>query len=70
MALRMAVQYAYRVKENTSIACIVYGEVNRAAGTTRIYDETALVQLDEIVRLLAERGVSDPGSVIGNLVQL
>lgn len=70
VALRMAVQYAYRVKRNTSISCIVYGEVNRAAGTTRLYDETALVQLDEIVRVLADGGVQDPGAVIDSLLKL
>ena len=70
IALRMAVQYAYRVKRNTAISCIVYGEVNRAAGTTRIYDETALVQLDEIVRMLADRGVADPGAAIDILLRM
>ena len=70
VALRMAVQYAYRVKRNTAISCIVYGEVDRAAGKTRIYDETALVQLDEIVRLLADRGVQDPRSALDSLLKL
>lgn len=70
IALRMAVQYAYRVKRNTVISCIVYGEVDRAGGKTRIYDETALVQVDELVRMLADRGVQDPRSVIDSMLRL
>lgn len=75
MAVRMAVQYAYRVKRNTSITCIVYGQIDRPsrdASTWRayVYDETALVRLDEIVRVLADRGVGDPGAVIQRVLSL
>lgn len=75
MAVRMAVQYAYRVKRNTSITCIVYGQIDRPSrdmSTWRayVYDETALVRLDEIVRVLADRGVADPGAVIQRVLAL
>lgn len=72
MALLMAVRYAYRVKKNTSLGCIVYGQVDRSVQPERpyVYDETALVQMDEIVRLLAERGVTNPKAVIDSLLQL
>ena len=75
MAMRMAVQYAYRVKRNTSISCIVYGGIDRPShdpSTWRgyVYDETALVRLDEIVRVLADRGVADPGTVIQRVLSL
>ena len=75
MAVRMAVQYAYRVKQNTSITCIVYGQIDRPErdpSTWRafVYDETALVRLDEIVRVLADRGVADPGAVIQRVLDL
>lgn len=75
MAVRMAVQYAYRVKRNTSISCIVYGQIDRPSrdeSTWRayVYDETALVRLDEIVRVLADRGVADPGAVIQRVLSL
>jgi hypothetical protein len=33
-----------------------------------IFDITALVQLDEIVRVLAERRVKDPKAIIDRLV--
>ena len=73
-AVMMAVQYAYRVKKNASISCIVYGSVDRsrsgdpAAWTAAVYDETALVQLDEIVRLLAARGVENPRESIRRIL--
>lgn len=74
-ALMMAVQYAYRVKANTSITCIVYGQVNRpdregSTWTASVYDMTALVQLDEIVRVLADRGVENPKAVIDSILSL
>lgn len=75
IAVRMAVQYAYRVKKNTSISCIVYGQIDRP-GSDRstwcayVYDETALVQLDEVVRMLADRNVQDPKGTIDAILNL
>lgn len=72
-AMMMAVQYAYRVKRNTSISCVVYGEVKRQKDATDkayIYDMTALIQLDEIVRVLADRGVEDPKEFIDQILSL
>lgn len=62
MALLTAIRYAYRLKQNATVSCVVYGEVDRSDGDwkARIYDETAMVQLDEITRMLADRGVEDP----------
>ena len=75
MALMMAVQYAYRVKRNASISCIVYGQIDRPnkdpeTWTGHVYDMTALVQLDEIVRVLADRGVADPKATINRILSL
>lgn len=75
-AVMMAVQYAYRIKKNASIVCIVYGSIDRSRSgdpedwTGEVYDETALVQLDEIVRLLAEQKVSDPRNTIRQILAL
>lgn len=72
----MAVQYAYRIKTNTSIGCIVYGSIDRSQSnasdewTGAVYDETALIQLDEIVRLLAERRVANPRESIRQILAL
>lgn len=74
-AVQMAVQYAYRLKRNASISCIVYGEIVRPEAAPqswygRVYDMTALVRLDEVVRMLADRGVSDPKGAIDALLSL
>lgn len=74
-AVMMAVQYAYRVKKNTSISCIVYGEIarpdkNPESWYGRVYDETALIQMDEIVRMLADRGVTNPKQTIDQILSL
>lgn len=69
-AVQMALQYAYRVKNNASISCIVYGQINRSEGIASVYDMTALIQLDEIVRVLAERKVQDPKAVLDRILSL
>ena len=43
---------------------------DRSTWTGRVYDMTALVQLDEIVRMLADRGVEDPKAVIDSVLAL
>jgi hypothetical protein len=63
-AIMMAVQYAYRIKRNTSYSCAVYAQGGF------VYDETALLQMDEIVRVLAERGVDDPRGYIDRVLAL
>ena len=71
-AVQMAVQYAYRVKRNASISCIVYGSIDRSGETPApsVYDMTALVRLDELVRVLADRGVKDPKATIDHILSL
>lgn len=74
-ALMMAIQYAYRVKKNTTISCIVYGQIMRPGKDAhtwsgKVYDMTALVQMDEIVRVLADRGVENPKAVIDQILTL
>lgn len=70
IVLTMALQYAYRTKENVSIECVTYGQVShhKEPKEAKIFDVTALVQLDEIVRLMADGNVADPGSVIGRII--
>ena len=73
LALVMALQYAYRLKDDVSIDCVVYGQVDHSTEPpwpSRIYDVTSLVKLDEIIRLLADRGVPDPESVISEILAL
>ena len=69
MAMLMAIQYAYKVKLNTLIGCIVYGEIDRPSGNPSewkayIHDFTALVQMNELVNMLANNHVADPRKAI------
>jgi cystathionine beta-lyase/cystathionine gamma-synthase len=60
----MALNYAYRTKQNTSVECVVYGEKNHETREMQIYDTTALFYMDSIVNKLAEHGASDPEKAI------
>lgn len=62
LMLTMAMQYAYRIKKDVSIECVVYGQMDRSTqpATARIYDVTALTKLDEMVRVLADLRVAHP----------
>lgn len=70
----LAMQYAYRVKRNASMSCIVYGEVDRSGpkpwNTGKVYDMTALIQLDEVVHALAARNVADPRGALDTILSL
>lgn len=72
----MAAQYAYRVKENVSIECVLYGEVPRSSGKdnetlpARVYNMTGLIQIDEVVRILAERKVQNPKKILDQILAL
>ena len=70
IVLTMALQYAYRTLDNVSIEGVVYGQISHHKATldAKIYDVTALVQLDEIVRLLADRNIADPIGAISRIV--
>lgn len=72
-AVLLAVQYAYRVKQNASVSCIVYGDPDRSvypAVKGFVYDVTALTQLDEIVHRLAAQHVQDPKAVLETIFAL
>ena len=60
----MGIQYGYRTLKNVSIECLVYGEFDHSQKIMFIYDITALIQLDELVRVLADRRVKNPLKVI------
>ena len=67
----MAIQYGYRVLRNVSIGCLVYGELDHSKeeAPMTLFDITALIQLDEIVRVLAERKVRDPRAILERLIR-
>ncbi|MBP3267418.1 MAG: TM1812 family CRISPR-associated protein [Ruminococcus sp.] len=66
--LTMSVNYGYRVRKDVMVGCMVYGEKEHNTGLMKIYDITSLIFLDEIVRLMAEKGVGDPTDAIKMLM--
>ena len=74
MSLLTAIRYANRLLNNVRVGCIVYGEVDRKNSKdskdweARVYDESAILSLDEITSTLARRGVKDPKKVIKMII--
>lgn len=71
-AVQMALQYAYRIKDDVSIRCIVYGKVDHTGGVkiAKVYDMTALVLIDEITRILAEKKIANPKETLDRILTL
>lgn len=65
----MAFNYAYRIRKNVSIGCIVYGALNHNNKKMEIYDITSLLYIDEAVRLMAEQKIENPTEMIKNLLK-
>ncbi len=65
----MALNYAYRIRKNVSIGCIVYGAKDHNNGNMFIYDITSLLYIDEAVRLMAEQKVKNPTDIIKSLLK-
>lgn len=73
--INLAIQYAYRIKENVSIGCIVYGEIvwerkdNKSIPVaSNIYDMSTIIRLDEIVHILAEQRTGDAEEILKKLL--
>ena len=68
----MSIQYAYRVLNDTSIECLVYGDNNHDRQNPKyyIYDITSLIILDEIVRILADKKVKNPRAFIDTVIKM
>lgn len=66
--LTMSVNYGYRVRKDVMVGCMVYGAMDFVTGKMTIFDITSLTYLDEIVRLMAEKGVVDPTDAIKMLM--
>lgn len=72
LMLTMALQYGYRIKRDVSIECVVYGQMDwsQKEPPARIYDITALVKLDELVRVLADMRVAAPEKALRMVLDL
>jgi hypothetical protein len=63
----MALNYAYKLKKDVSVGCVVYGRFTHKDGgynTGIIYDTTALFYMDGIVNRLAEMKAPNPERAI------
>lgn len=67
--LNMSIIYGYRVNKNVSLGCIVYGKLDHVTNSGKLYDETSLNYMDEIVRIMAENKVKNPVDKIKNLLK-
>ncbi len=65
----MALNYAYRIRKNVSIGCIVYGAKDHNNGNMEVYDITSLLYIDEAVRLMAEQKIENPMEIIKNILK-
>ncbi len=76
--LTMALRYARLARRNTAIRCVVYGQTRfrrtedgkAEIESARIYDETPLLQVDDILRILAQSGVKDIRSSITSILNM
>lgn len=72
----MALKYAHGIRRNVSISCIVYGlkDYSVTPHHMRIFDVTALVQLDEIVHEIIHmnnnRQIAEPDQLITELLEM
>ncbi len=66
----MAIRYALRAKNDTMVRCVVYGQFDHDKNRAVIYDVTALVQMDDIVRSLADAGIKDIEGTIAKLLNI
>ena len=68
MAELMALRYARQLKRDTYVSCVAYGEFGWGGAPCRIYDQTALVHLDDIIRVLSQSGTPNPGDVLKSII--
>ncbi len=66
----MALRFARLAKKNTAIRCVAYGQLNHTTKEAKIYDVTALLQMDDILRILASSGTGDIRGSIHRILSL
>ena len=64
----MALRFARMIKKNVFIECVTYGTKIFQTGERRIYDVTALVQLDDIMRIVTLTGRKEPQKLLRKLI--
>lgn len=64
----MALRYARLFLKDVYIACVAYGGLDHITKKACIYDVTALVQMDDIIRMLAQGGANNPREAIRRIL--
>ena len=64
----MALRYARQIKKNVYIGCVVYGQVDWKMKTSKIFDLTALLHLDDIVHTVSEMQGINPEEVLKDII--
>lgn len=66
----LALNYGYRARQNVTIGCVTYGQFNHEHPEEKgkIYDITALLAVDEIVKNVADLGIENPGEYIHSIL--
>lgn len=64
----MALRYARQLKQDTYIACVVYGQFDHNLGKAMLYDVTALARLDDVMRVLIDTKMPDPQKMLSRIL--
>lgn len=65
----MALNYAYKIKKDVQVNCVVYGEMDHETKEMKVYDVTSLYLLDGVIQHLAQANVTDPMKHIEMLLE-
>jgi len=66
----LALNYAYRAIEGTTLGCMVYGQYNHETNESKIYDVTSLFLMDEIVKKVADLKPANPLGYIKTILAI
>jgi len=70
MAEQMALNYAYKLRKNTDIGCIVYGRFDHNTGNSYIHDVSPLFFMDAISNTMAQLKFDNPAEKIKELIDI
>lgn len=71
IVIKNALNYAYRIRDEVSVDCIVYGRyVHQDKGPSPIFDVTALFHMDMIVNRVAELKIEDAVGAIKMMLDI
>lgn len=66
----LALNYACRVLDKTSLGCVVYGQLDHETGKMKIFDISSLLLMDEIVRRISSLKPANPIGYIKTLLDI